>query len=110
MTTLYEMWHMRDSHNHHMYSDFMSWMMKTVIGIRPTAPAYAEVSIEPCFFDGLSYAKGSIALPGGRGTISVDWKKEADGVYLTVAVPFGITAVFRGETLGAGVNTFVLQS
>ncbi|MBP3917933.1 MAG: family 78 glycoside hydrolase catalytic domain [Clostridia bacterium] len=108
MTTLYEMWHMLDSHNHHMYSDFMSWMMKTIIGIRPTAPAYQEVSIEPCFFDGLTYAAGAIDIPGGGGRISVDWKRNGQTVSVTVGIPAGIKAVFQGKALSEGIQTFTV--
>ncbi|MEK6796231.1 MAG: family 78 glycoside hydrolase catalytic domain, partial [Spirochaetota bacterium] len=34
-TTLWETWQPGHSKNHHMYSDFMSWLMKNIVGIRP---------------------------------------------------------------------------
>ncbi len=108
MTTLYEMWHGLDSHNHHMYSDFMSWMMKTIIGIRPTSPAYETVAIEPYFAPALTYAKGAINIPGGKGTISVDWKREGEGIRMQIAVPAGVTAVFMAEPLTSGVYRFMV--
>lgn len=104
MTTLYETWGMTGSHNHHMYSDFMSWLMKTVIGIRMTEPAYKTVEIAPCFFDALSYAKGYIDTPMGR--ISVCWKREESGVRLDVSVPEGIEARYGGKVLAAGDHKF----
>ena len=38
-TTLWETWQCEDSHNHHMYSDFMGWLIKSLVGIRPTFDA-----------------------------------------------------------------------
>ncbi len=105
-TTLYEMWSTSDSKNHHMYSDYMSWMMKTIIGIQMTSPKYETVSLEPCFFDGLDFAKGHTDTPFGR--LAVAWTKEADGVHVALTVPDGITATFREQVLTGGLYDFVL--
>ncbi len=105
-TTLYEMWNMTCSQNHQMYSDYMSWMMKTIVGIQMTSPRYETVSLEPCFFEGLDFAAGHTDTPFGR--ISVDWKKEADGVHVAIVVPDGVTAVFREKELTAGTYGFVV--
>ncbi len=50
-TTLCEMWDCTCSQNHHMYFDFKSWLMKTVIGINMTSPAYETISVSPIFTD-----------------------------------------------------------
>ncbi|MBQ8641974.1 MAG: family 78 glycoside hydrolase catalytic domain [Clostridia bacterium] len=105
-TTLYEMWSMTDSKNHHMYSCYMAWMMNTIIGIRLTEPAYDIVALEPCFFEGLDWAKGHIDTP--RGRVSVDWKKEADGVHVKLVIPDGMQAQFRGQTLTGGTCSYVI--
>ena len=84
----------------------MAWMMSTIIGIRKVEPAYAVVSLEPCFFEGLDWAKGHIDTPHGR--LSVDWKKESNVVTVSFAIPEGITAQFRGQTLTAGDYTFIV--
>lgn len=105
-TTLYEMWSTTDSQNHHMYSCFMAWMMNSLIGIRRTSPAYDTVTIAPYIPDDMDFAAGHIDTPHGR--ISVDWKKETDGVHLTVAVPDGITAQFRDQVLTGGTYSFTV--
>ena len=105
-TTLYEMWNMEYSQNHHMYSCFMAWMMSTIIGIRKTEPAYDAVILAPCFFDGLDWAKGHIDTPHGK--ISVDWKKEADGVHVSFVIPDGTSAQFGDRTLTGGEHSFVI--
>ena len=103
-TTLYETWNMDASHNHHMYSDFMSWMMKTIIGIQIHSPAYQNVVIEPHFFVGLTYASGHIDTPKGR--ITVNWEREWDCVHLTVSIPDGIEGMYRGQLLHVGTCQF----
>ncbi len=105
-TTLYEMWNMQASHNHHMYSDFMSWMMKTIIGIRINAHAYEIVDIEPHFFDGLTFARGHIDTP--QGCISVDWKREGDGVHLRIVLPETVDGLYNGAVLHGGTHEFVI--
>ena len=103
-TTLYEMWNMEFSQNHHMYSCFMAWMMSTIIGIRKVEPAYSTVRLEPYFFDALDWVKGYIDTPVGR--LCVEWKREADVVHADLTIPEGVTAVFRGQTLSGGSYSF----
>lgn len=105
-TTLYEMWDMNLSQNHHMYSHFMSYLMKTAIGINILEPGYKKIEIKPVFFENLSYAKGHIDTP--RGRVAVDWRKENDKIYLKVEIPETLSAVFDGESLSAGTNLFTL--
>ncbi len=108
MTTLYEVWDKSNaSHNHHMFSDFMSWMMKTIIGLELSAPGADCVNVEPHFFEGLDFARGSMELPAGN--VSVDWKKETDSVKVTLTVDGTLTANFKGEILGAGVHERIIS-
>ncbi len=105
-TTLYEMWDVVASKNHHMYSDFMSWMMKTIIGINQAedSVAFAKVNISPIFFEELDYAKGSSDTVNGK--VEVEWKRENGKVYLKVMIPDGMEAYYRGTKLCAGINEF----
>ncbi|MCR5263519.1 MAG: glycoside hydrolase family 78 protein [Clostridiales bacterium] len=107
-TTLWETWSGGGSHNHHMYSSFMSWMMKTVIGIEMTSTAYGTVDISPVLFDDLEWVSGGITTPSG-GRISVEWKRGADGAHITISVPYGTTARFRDRDLGPGKYSFVIK-
>ena len=106
-TTLWEMWGSGGSHNHHMYSSFMSWIMKTAVGIEAISPAYQAVAIRPFFFEKLDWAKGSIDIPSG-GTISVEWRREADGAHVSVSIPAGVTARFRERELTEGEYAFTV--
>ncbi len=105
-TTLYEMWDKSNSKNHHMYSDFMSWMMKTIIGIRCTAPCYAEVSLEPYFFESLDWAEGTIDTLHGK--ISVAWKKTDVGIAVEFVIPNNVTATFRGQPYTMGLHRIIV--
>ena len=107
-TALYEYWDMTTSQNHHMYSDFMSWMMKTILGIGADIahPGFTRVEINPYYFRELSWAKGCCDTV--RGRIGVAWKRVGDGIELTVEVPEGMTAVYRGRTLKSGVNKMMV--
>ena len=115
-TTLWETWqtgtskgnpYTDSSKNHHMYSDFMSWLMKTIVGINPTfeKPGFARVVIEPAFIGALDWAHGSEDTAAGM--IETVWTRTVNGVELKVTLPVGITAEVRlpggrVETLTSG--------
>ena len=86
-----------------MFSDVMSWMMKTILGIQPTNPGCSHVKIAPHFFDGLSFAKGHIDCPQGK--VSVEWQKFNEVVKMTVTVTGSLTVECSGKILKAGTNT-----
>jgi len=60
-----------------------------VLGIKPAAPAFREIDIEPTLCD-LTYAKGVVPTP--QGNVGVDWARNADQLMLTVTVPPGTKA------------------
>ena len=105
-TTLYEYWTKAESKNHHMYSDFMSWMIKTIIGIKAQEehPGYETVNIEPYFFEDLEFAYG--ACETVRGRISVNWKREKDYIGIEIDIPFAVDAYYQGKKLKSGINKF----
>lgn len=108
-TTLWEYWdwHLhRDSKNHHMYSDFMGWMVKTILGICPDPenPGFQRVSVDPYYFEQLQYAEGSCQTCGG--TIGVSWKKNGTAVSLEIQVPEGMVVTHKGAVLPAGKHVF----
>lgn len=54
MTTLCETWDMKESCNHHMYSEVDMWFYKYIAGIQINEGAQA-VTIKPCFIDGITF-------------------------------------------------------
>ena len=105
-TTLWETWQPGNSKNHHMYSDFMSWMMKTLAGINISAPGYAEIEIKPVFIAELEFCMGHIDTPQGRA--AVEWKRESGKINLEITIPENTKAVYDGKTLNSGKNIFCL--
>ena len=99
-TTLWETWQCQDSHNHHMYSSFMAWLMKTPVGIQLSYPEGGELSaiIQPVFLEGLDWVKAHRDTPKGR--IDVSWVRDGSSVRLYVATPptMPVTLCVNGET------------
>ena len=58
MTTLCERWDMKESCNHHMYSEIDMWFYKHIAGIHINEGA-DFVTIKPCFLEGLLWAKAT---------------------------------------------------
>ena len=108
-TTLWEYWNTADhcdSKNHQMYSDFMSWIIKTLVADFQT-PTPDSVVIAPVFLQELSYAKGSCDTP--KGKINVAWRREDGKVTLDFTVPAGITAYYEGQKLSEGSYRYVIE-
>jgi alpha-L-rhamnosidase len=96
------------SMNHHFWGDISAWFIKVLLGINfnPTKHNINEVEIKPHFADSLDYAKGYHIANGGK--ISVFWKKEGEGVTLTLDIPTGICAFLslpEGYVLKANGNS-----
>jgi alpha-L-rhamnosidase len=69
------------------------WLMEQVLGIRPTAPGFAQTTIRPDLVD-LSYARG--AEPTPQGLLKVDLRKAGNGpnasLNAAVDIPAGVQA------------------
>ena len=107
-TTLWETWQAGNSKNHHMYSDFMSWIMKTLIGINIISPGYEKVEIKPVYISTLDFCKGHIDTT--RGKISIEWKREQNGgsVILEINIPENIHAEYDSTKLKSGKTKIVI--
>lgn len=114
-TTLWEHWKQNRpngdyaSKNHHMYSDVLSYLIKSTLGIRHnrTVPNEPEFRLEPYFWSGLDYAQGSYETD--NGVLEVDWNREGKTVVLWVTLTGNIRALCRGKTLEMGTHTFQIQ-
>ncbi len=109
-TTLWETWQPGNSKNHHMYSDFMAWMMKTLVGINPVAeaPGYEKVVIAPAFIPELDFCKGHCDTVKGRISVEWEWISPAEGkprekAHIRICMPDGVKGVFNGKALAAGI-------
>ena len=95
MTTLCEDWEMKNSLNHHMYSEVDHWFYRHIAGIRIDENG---IVIKPNFLSALDWAKAT------HRDISVSWDKQE----LTVTVPQNATVIIDGNSfdIEAGTHTF----
>ena len=107
-TTLWETWNCTLSKNHHMYSDVLSWLMKTVVGICPDdrMESYDSITVKPYFFEDLQYAKGHYDSPKGR--VAVEWYKNDDGIRLEITAPCDGYVSYGGRLLDGGKTVFTI--
>ena len=110
-TTLWESWECDvrgGSKNHHMYSNVLAWFYKSLLGIVPQeeSPGFEQIDLRPCFLKELGFAEGTMDTV--RGRIEARWSFESSRFLYTVTVPKGIRATFRGKTLSAGKNEFII--
>lgn len=107
-TTLWETWQPGSSKNHHMYSDFMLWLVNTLVGINPTleAPGFQKVVIAPAFLQDLSFCRGHHDTKHGR--ISVDWERTDGTITLKITIPQGVLGNWEGQVLKAGDHFFTV--
>ncbi len=61
-----------------------------ILGITPLTPGFRTFRFSP-YSGGMEYASGTVATP--HGTITVSWRKTADGMKAELTVPAGCEAV-----------------
>ncbi|MBE7031266.1 MAG: hypothetical protein E7409_07595 [Ruminococcaceae bacterium] len=103
-TTLCELWHNDWSQNHHMYSEVLAWMVKTIGGINNGAPGFKKCIIRPYFAPELDWCR--VQEKTLNGTVSAYWRREDGKVLLDITVPEGMEAEYNGKALQTGINSF----
>ena len=110
-TTLWECWDGVDngSHNHHMFSNVLAWFFKSLLGISPKedTPGFEEIELKPCFIRDAGFVKGYEDT--ARGRIEAEWKYENGGFNYAVTIPKGVRAVYDGQVLKTGKNSFFVK-
>ena len=98
--------------NHIFKGDISAWMMNTLAGINydPSAPGFENIVITPQFPTELDWAKGE--YKSVKGIIRSEWKRNGNGIELTVTIPTGCKAHVNAgkisENIGSGTYTFKL--
>ena len=98
-----------NSFNHYAYGAVFDWIFSTVAGIRPTAPGYKEIDLEPNPNKALGFA--DTTFESRSGFIRSYWYYKGDTVYYEFTVPEGVTAKLRlpsgyTATLTGGIHHF----
>jgi alpha-L-rhamnosidase len=102
------------SFNHYAPGAVVDWLYKCVAGIRPAAPGYARIHLEPLPGPGLDWARGSLETP--YGTVESGWRRTDEGtIVVHCVVPAAAGADLRLpdgslRTLTAGAHEFVIEA
>lgn len=80
------------SFNHYALGAVADWLYQTVAGIRPAAPGYARVRLQPTPGPGLDWARAALETPNGR--VECGWQRTGDGggIQIDFQVPEGVEA------------------
>ena len=99
-TTIWERWENEhgsgmNSHDHPMLGSVIGWFSKYLGGIQPDwrRPAFEQFDIRPYLPRGLNRARATLKTI--KGEICSAWERTANGVELTLAVPFGSEATLH---------------
>lgn len=79
-----------NSFNHYAFGAVGEWLYSRVAGIRPDAPGFEKIYIEPVPGGGLTYAR--MNYQSIRGPIISSWRVEGDSFLLDVEIPANTTA------------------
>ncbi len=87
-TTLYEMWNMKKSANHHMNSSAVAWFMKRLVGLEQKKGfvGYKNLTIRPYFPEDMTFCEGNIRTAAAR------WERKGEDIVYTLTLKKGVTA------------------
>jgi alpha-L-rhamnosidase len=97
------------SFNHYALGAVADWLYKVVAGIRPAAPGYARLRLQPTPGPGLDWTRA--ALDTRHGRVECGWRRDGDAIEVTATVPAGIEADVvlpdgSTATVGGGSHAF----
>ena len=78
------------SFNHYALGAVVDWVYQVVGGLRPAAPGYSRVRVQPQPGPGITGARTRYEAPAGE--IEVDWREDDEGFALRVSLPDGLPA------------------
>ncbi len=108
-TTLYERWEPDleySSHNHHMFSDFMSWMIKTMTGISIPCAGKLTYQVKPVFLPDIDWV--TCSYESYAGNILVEWRRTEQGIHLVIEKDKAVSVIYNGEFLADDRSEFFL--
>ena len=108
-TTIWERWDF-DTRDPGMNSEALliqagnldAWFYQTLAGIRPAAPGFKKIHIQPAIVGDLTWVKGHFDSPYGR--IVSDWKIEGNRLTMDVTIPTNTTATIVVPGKGGGTH------
>ena len=110
-TSLWEKWDVNvnsDSKNHHMYSDFASWFIKTFAGISINEEKCGELEfiLNPTFTDELSFV--NLTYKTSRVNISISWERKEGSVLMRLEKEKDVKIIYNGKIIDKEINEFTI--
>jgi len=106
-TTMLETWSGANSHNHHMYSDVLVWIIKNIGGINITDKKFSSCEINPYFADAIDWC--DLEMDTESGVIKLKWQKTSKGIELEIDVPDKMKVTYQNELLKNGINKILIK-
>ncbi len=106
-TTMLETWSGENSHNHHMYSDVLVWIIKNIGGINITDTKFSACEINPYFAEDIDWCE--LEMDTESGVIKTNWKKTLSGIDLEIEVPEKSKVFYENELLKHGKIKFLIK-
>jgi len=116
-TTIWERWNSwteedgfgdegMNSFNHYAFGAVCEWMIESLAGIKPGAPGFQALEIEPCLTDRFDFVKASYESIQGR--VSMHWKKTESGFEIELETPVEATVRLPSgvQSVGQGIHRF----
>lgn len=99
-TTINENWNLvrARSHNHDMYAGILGWFYRTLGGISPLQPGYAQIQFKPGLPTGLN--RVDVSYHSVRGLVRSAWSIDQGLVTWNIQVPVNASAKVFVPTLG----------
>jgi alpha-L-rhamnosidase len=93
-TSLWEHWKLQArSRGHYFLGTVDDWLFGDVAGLRPLAPGWRRIGVQPALTAWLDHARADTLTPYGRAAVS--WSRNRSGLQLDIEVPVGSTAEVR---------------
>ncbi len=101
------------SFNHYALGAVADWIYQVIAGIRPAAPGYRRIRLEPTPGPGLDWARG--ALDTRQGRVECGWRRTDGGFVVEILVPEGVDADLvlpdgTSQAVSAGRHTLTCQA
>ncbi len=114
-TTIWERWESKgddgsfynphmNSFNHYTFGGCGEWLMGYLVGLRPGAPGFKTIHVEPVVIEGIDWASGSFESP--YGTVSNRWERQGNRIAMQLVIPPNSTA---RVVLPAGAKNIALD-
>ncbi|HKC29097.1 MAG TPA: family 78 glycoside hydrolase catalytic domain, partial [Jatrophihabitans sp.] len=103
-TTLWERWEkVSRSYDHAFQGTIDDWFYRDLVGIKPAAPGYAQITVHPYVPGGLSHAAAT--LDTAHGSVRSSWTKIGGKLHLHVTLPVNTSATVHVPLFGHGEGT-----